>query len=102
MRKKITVIIPCHNEEKGIGKVIDAIPVNRLFRLGYRTDIVVIDNNSTDKTREIALSRNAKVIHEAKKGKGHAIRAGLQAIHPLTDYVVMLDGDNTYKHEIHV
>ena len=97
MRKKITIIIPCHNEERGIGRVIDAIPVKRLSRLGYITDIIVIDNNSTDKTRQVALSRNVKVIHEARKGKGHAIRTGLRAIHPQTDYVVMLDGDNTYK-----
>lgn len=97
MRKRITVIIPCHNEEKGIGKVIDAIPVKRLSKLGYKTEILVIDNNSTDKTRAVALAHNAKVIHELKKGKGHAIRTGLGALNPLTDYVVMLDGDNTYK-----
>lgn len=95
--KRITVLIPCHNEEKGIGKVIDAIPTEKLKRLGYLTKIIVIDNNSTDKTREIALKRDVKVVHEERKGKGFAIRSGLRALTPYTDYVVMLDGDNTYS-----
>lgn len=95
--KKIAVIIPCHNEEKGIGKVIDAVPVERLKRAGYLTDIIVIDNNSTDRTRAVALKRNVKVIEEERRGKGFAIRTGLRALKPYTDYVVMLDGDNTYN-----
>ncbi len=95
--KKITVLIPCYNEEKGIGKVIDSIPVSRLHRLGYNTDIIVIDNNCTDKTSSIAQSKGARVISEEKPGKGHAIRTGMNAVKPDTDYVVMMDGDNTYK-----
>ncbi len=95
--KKITVLIPCYNEEKGIGKVIDSIPVVKLRRQGYNTDIIVIDNNCTDKTKAIAESKNARVICEEKVGKGHAIRTGMNAVKPDTDYVIMLDGDNTYK-----
>lgn len=95
--KKIAIIIPCHNEEDGIKKVIHGIPVHEMQMKGYLTDIIVIDNNSTDNTREVALEKNARVIHEHKLGKGNAIKRGLQAINPETDYVVMLDGDNTYK-----
>ena len=95
--KKITVIIPCRNEEKGIGKVIEGIPKNKLKKLGYKTEVIVIDNNSTDKTKEIARKKGAKVIFEKKPGKGNALRTGFRSISRDTDYVVMLDGDDTYK-----
>lgn len=97
MKKTITILIPCHNEEKGIGKVIDSIPTKLLSRMGYKTDILVIDNNSTDRTSHVANTRDVRIIHESKKGKGHAIRKGMQSLLPETDYVVMMDGDNTYK-----
>lgn len=48
--KKITVLIPCFNEEKGIKRVINGVPVKHLKKLGFNTEIVVIDNNSTDRT----------------------------------------------------
>jgi glycosyltransferase involved in cell wall biosynthesis len=95
--KKITVIIPCHNEEKGIAKVLDHMPRRRLSELGYLTEVIIIDNNSTDRTAEIARSKNAAVIFEAAKGKGNAIKTGFNMVSHDTDYVVMLDGDNTYK-----
>lgn len=95
--KKIAVLIPCYNEEKGVGKVIDSLPIERLERLGYETEVIVINNNSTDRTVEVAKEKGVKVIHERKKGKGNAIRAGFNALSENVDYVVMLDGDNTYK-----
>jgi len=45
--KKITILIPCYNEEKGIGKVIDGVPNKKLADMGYRTEIIVINNNLT-------------------------------------------------------
>ncbi len=96
-KKKITVLIPCHNEEKGIGKVIDEIPVKRLKRLGYITEVIVINNKSTDRTAHVAQSRGAYVLVEFRKGKGQALLAGFNAVSSDTSYVVMLDGDNTYK-----
>ncbi len=95
--KKITILIPCHNEEKGIGKVIDSIPLKMLKKMGYKTDIIVIDNNSSDKTSQLAAEKGARIILEIKKGKGNAIKAGFDAISYDTNYIVMLDGDNTYK-----
>ena len=95
--KKITVIIPCYNEEKGIGKVIKDIPKEKLKKLGYKTEVLVIDNNSTDKTKLVAVNNGTKVIFEPKQGKGNALRTGFRNISKDTDYVVMLDGDNTYK-----
>lgn len=95
--KKVAILIPCHNEEKGIGRVIDAIPTRLLKSMGFIAEVIVINNNSTDRTVEAALKRNAIVIHETKKGKGHAILTGFQNLSSDTKYVVMLDGDNTYK-----
>lgn len=97
--RKITVLIPCHNEESGIGLVIEAIPTDRLKKLGFRTAAIVIDNNSTDKTAEVARSAGATVIHESKTGKGNALATGFRAVTADTDFVVMIDGDNTYKPE---
>ncbi|MCJ7666396.1 MAG: glycosyltransferase family 2 protein [Actinobacteria bacterium] len=95
--KKITVLIPCYNEEKGIGMVIDSVPKGKLVNLGYRTEIIVIDNNSTDNTIKIARDKGIEVVLEKKQGKGNAIRTGFRNISNDTEYVVMLDGDNTYK-----
>ena len=95
--KKITVLIPCYNEEKGIGKVIDDIPIGKLKYLGYQTEVIVINNNSNDSTTNIAKEKGAKVISEKKQGKGNALRTGFRNVSADTDYVVMLDGDNTYK-----
>lgn len=95
--RKITVLIPCYNEEKGIGKVIDSVPVKKLERMNFTTEILVINNNSTDNTANVVKSKGVRVVEEKKKGKGNAIRAGFDALDKDTQYVVMLDGDNTYK-----
>jgi glycosyltransferase involved in cell wall biosynthesis len=95
--KKITILIPCFNEEKGLGKVLDDVPKDKLAAMGYQVDTVVIDNNSKDKTVKIAKEKGATVISEIKQGKGYAMLTGFKNVSPDTDYVVMLDGDNTYK-----
>lgn len=95
--KKIAVLIPCHNEEEGIGKVISSVPVDRLKRMGFDTEIIVIDNNSTDTTAQICRDLGVRVVFEGKKGKGNAIRTGFRSVSNDTHYVVMLDGDDTYK-----
>ncbi len=95
--KTITAIIPCYNEEAGIGKVIRSFPLAQLKRHDYQLEIIVVDNNSTDRTAQVAQAAGATVIYEPKKGKGNAIRTGFYAVSPTTDYVVMLDGDDTYR-----
>jgi len=97
--KKITALIPCYNEESGICQVIKSFPREKLASQGYDLEILVIDNNSTDATAEVAVRCGARVIHEPKKGKGNAIRTGFWSISADTDYVVMLDGDDTYRPE---
>ncbi len=94
--KKISVMIPCFNEEKGIREVILGLPYRALALQGYDVEVIVVDNASTDNTNAVARASGATVVVESRKGKGHAIRRGFGAVSSDTDYVVMLDGDNTY------
>ena len=96
MIKKIAVLIPCHNEAEGIASVIKKFPWDKIKSNHMSATIIVIDNNSSDGTAEVALALGAQVIRETKKGKGNAMRAGFKALPKDTDYVVMLDGDDTY------
>jgi len=72
------------------------MPHSLLARIGAQAEVFVIDNNSTDRTSEIALAAGANVIFEPRKGKGHAMRAGFATVPPDFKYVLMLDGDGTY------
>ncbi|OQB38028.1 MAG: Glycosyltransferase AglJ [Euryarchaeota archaeon ADurb.Bin165] len=87
-REQVCVLIPTLNEEPTIGLLID-----RFHALGY-SDVLVVDGNSIDKTREIALKSGAKVIVQKGKGKGAAF---IQAIKQISKpYILLIDGDNTY------
>jgi glycosyltransferase involved in cell wall biosynthesis len=97
--QKITVIIPCHNEESGISSVIRGVPTKLLEKMGFKAEIIVIDNNSNDSTAKVAAQAGARVISETKQGKGNAIRAGFRSVSEDTTYVIMLDGDDTYRAE---
>ena len=92
--KKVCVIFPALNEEETIGKVIDEVPVPQLEENGYKVEVVVVDNGSTDKTREIAEAKGARVITEPEKGKGRAMRTAFKSVKG--DFVFMLDADFTY------
>ena len=84
---KISVVIPCYNEEDGIQSVIEAMPQ-------YVDEIVVVDNNSTDRTSEVARALGATVVFQPRKGYGAAYQAGLPAA--TGDIIATLDGDGTY------
>ena len=90
--KKIAVLIPCYNEAITIEKVIKdykkALP---------EADIYVYDNNSTDKTDEIARRAGAKVRYEYRQGKGNVIRTMFREID--AECYLMIDGDDTYPAE---
>ena len=96
--KKIAVIIPCYNEAEGIAQVVQSFPKEKLHSLNYELEVIVVDNNSSDATARVAAAAGAKVVTEKRQGKGHAIRTGFANIGK-ADYVVMLDGDNTYRAE---
>ncbi|NMM95094.1 glycosyl transferase [Bifidobacterium sp. DSM 109957] len=85
----IAVLLPCYNEEITIGKVV------RDFRTALPSATVyVYDNNSTDRTAEIAAAEGAVVRKEPRQGKGNVIRAMFEDID--ADVYVMADGDDTY------
>lgn len=86
---RIAVIIPCYNEEAAIGEVIA-----RFRHELPQADIHVFDNNSTDRTVEIALQAGATVSYEPRQGKGHVVRAMFKKVE--ADIYIMVDGDMTY------
>lgn len=96
-KHQVAVIIPCYNEADNIAKVIRSFYTARLAKHAFSFDLIVVDNNSTDKTAEIAAQAGARVISEPRKGKGHAMRTGFRSMKASTEYVVMIDGDNTYR-----
>ena len=87
---KISVVIPCYNEEDGVREVIGRMPP-------AVDEVVVVDNNCTDRTAEVARSLGARVVAERVPGYGAAYKAGLRAA--TGDLVVTLDGDGTYPPE---
>jgi glycosyltransferase involved in cell wall biosynthesis len=86
---RIAVLLPCYNEEAAIGATV------RGFREALPTAIVyVYDNNSGDRTREIAAEAGAVVRTERQQGKGHVVRRMFADVD--ADVYVMADGDLTY------
>lgn len=88
----IAVLIPCYNEELTIGKVIDDFK-----RELPEATIYVYDNNSKDRTSEIALEHGAIVRRETRQGKGNVVRSMFRDIE--ADCYIMVDGDDTYPAE---
>jgi glycosyltransferase involved in cell wall biosynthesis len=95
----VSVIIPCYNESASIAKVLRDFHKSSLAKASFVFDLLVIDNNSTDNTGDIARQAGARVILEPQKGKGHAMRTGFANIDPKAKYVLMIDGDDTYRPE---
>jgi glycosyltransferase involved in cell wall biosynthesis len=85
--QSITVIIPCLNEEEGVERVLRAMP-------GFVDEIIVVDNGSTDRTADVAISLGAKVIREEVRGYGRAYKRGFSCA--TSDLIVTLDGDHSY------
>ena len=81
------MIIPCLNEEQGIGKILQAMP-------DFVDEVIVVDNNSTDRTAQVAQDLGAKVIREEVRGYGRSYKRGFAAA--TGDLMVTLDGDHSY------
>ena len=92
---RVAVVVPCHNEELTVGKVVAD------FRAVLpHAQVLVVDNASLDRTGEIALAAGAEVIREPRPGKGFALLSGFRkARADGAEYFVMVDGDDTYPAE---
>ena len=89
----VTVILPTYNEEEAVGLTIDSIPKDFCKSL----EILIVDGNSKDKTRQIALEKGARVHLEPRKGYGRAYRTGFDVAKG--DIIVTMDADCTYPAE---
>lgn len=81
----VTVVLPCLNEASSLPSVLEAIPS------GYQA--LVVDNNSTDGTGDVARKHGARVVAEKTPGYGAAVHAGIEAA--TTPIVAVLDGDGS-------
>ena len=89
MERNIKVIIPAYNEEDSITNVVNDVP-------DIVDEVIVVSNNSTDKTEENAAKAGATVLQEPRRGYGYACLKGMQHISDQEsnpDIVVFLDGD---------
>jgi glycosyltransferase involved in cell wall biosynthesis len=86
---KVSLLVPAYNEAATIGEVLD-----RIAELPFETQVIVVDDGSTDGTGEIAAERGAEVIRQPNQGKGAAIRAGIPRIEG--DIAVIQDADMEY------
>ncbi len=89
---KVAVLIPCYNEELTIGKVVKDFKTHLPEAVIY-----VYDNNSTDKTADIAKEHGAIVRYERKQGKGNVMRSMFRDID--AECYILVDGDDTYPAE---
>lgn len=85
--ENVCILLPALNEEATIGQVI------KDFRLEGFDNILVIDGNSKDRTREISEAEGARVVVQTGKGKGQALKQAFELIDE--EYIVMADGDGT-------
>lgn len=83
----ISVVLPCYNEEEGVRVTIADMP-------SLVDEVLVVDNNCTDRTAEVANALGARVVIEGRRGYGAAIKAGFRAA--TGDMVVTMDADATY------
>lgn len=87
---RFTIVVPALNEQETIGGVLDLVR-------HWTDDLIVVDGRSRDRTPEIARSYGARVIQDGGKGKGDAIRTGLEAArYPIT---VFIDADGSHEPE---
>ena len=84
---RISLIIPCYNEEEGLPVVLDMVPA-------LVDEIIIVDNNSTDLTASVGEQFGAKVFRETEQGYGHAYHRGFAEASG--DIIVTMDVDGTY------
>lgn len=91
---KVSVVIPALNEEGIVGKTVHSVPIKKLNDIGLDTEIIVVDNASTDNTSKEASEAGARVVLETNRGYGNAYLRGFKEA--TGDIIVMGDADGTY------
>jgi dolichol-phosphate hexosyltransferase len=86
--------MPTLNEEQGVGKTIDSINQTYFENQNWDLEIIIVDGDSKDKTRDIAKEKDARVIVEKRKGYGRAYKTGMPQANG--DIIVTGDADATY------
>ncbi len=86
---RVSAVIPALNEEATIAAVIRSIPDHLV------SEVVVVDNGSTDETAARARDAGARVVCQPSRGYGRACRTGVEAVSPIAEVVVFLDGDGS-------
>jgi glycosyltransferase involved in cell wall biosynthesis len=87
---QVSVVIPALNEEEPIAAVVRECLATRI-----PSEVVVVDNGSTDSTATRAREAGARVVNEPKPGYGRACAAGIRAVSPESEIIVFLDGDGS-------
>jgi glycosyltransferase involved in cell wall biosynthesis len=91
----VSVVIPAYNEEKTIGNIIEET-IQVMDSLGLPYEVIVVDDGSTDRTKEIASRYKAAVLSNGRnQGKGYALRKGFQ--HAQGSIIVTIDADGSHK-----
>lgn len=94
----LSIVIPALNEERGIGRTLDAIPFQALKKLGYGIEVLVVDGNSTDHTVDLAQEAGARVIIESRRGYGRAYKTGFGEARG--EVIATADADGSYPVEM--
>ncbi|MET0153253.1 MAG: glycosyltransferase family 2 protein [Candidatus Binatia bacterium] len=89
----VSIVLPCLNEEEGVGRCVDEIR-EALGEAGIAGEVIVCDNGSTDRSAEIAEQHGARVVREPERGYGNAYRTGFGQARGRI--FVMGDADGTY------
>lgn len=91
---KISVVIPAYNEERAIGPTIDGFR-RELELTSVPYEMIVVNNNSTDETADIAAQHGARIVKEVEQGYGNACIAGLKEAKG--EIVILTEADNTFN-----
>ncbi|HTG72555.1 MAG TPA: glycosyltransferase family 2 protein [Terriglobia bacterium] len=88
--KTVSIVLPAYNEEAGIREAVETF-----FATNLADEVIVVDNNSVDRTVEEALKAKATVIHETTQGYGAALTRGLKEASG--EYVILAEPDGTFE-----
>lgn len=92
--KTLSIVIPALNEAENLPRVMESVPFDSLKNAGWSTEVLVVDNASTDDTASVARSLGARVVVQPARGYGNAYRMGLSAA--AGEVVATGDADCTY------